>query len=59
MIPKLLRNKNAMKRQRIEVRKGWGPNAKKISPSSVNWKKYRYSKSVPYRFAQVPGNKML
>ncbi len=57
MIPKLLRNKNAMKRQRIEVRKGWGPNAKKISPSSVNWKKYRYSKSVPYRFAQVPGNK--
>jgi len=57
MIPKLLRNKNAMKRQRVEIRDGWGPNAKKISPSSVDWKKYRYSKSVPYRFAQVPGNR--
>jgi len=56
MIPKLLRNKNAMTRQRIEVRDGWGPNAKKISPKNIDWKKYRYSRSVPYRFAQVPGN---
>jgi murein L,D-transpeptidase YcbB/YkuD len=57
MIPKLLRNKNAMKRQNIEVRNGWGPDAKTISPSSVDWSKYRYSKSVPYRFAQLPGYK--
>ncbi len=57
MIPKLLKNSNAMKKQGIEIRNGWGPDAKKISASSVNWSKYRYSKSVPYRFAQVPGYK--
>ena len=57
MIPKLLKNKNAMTRQGIEVRNGWGPDAKKISPSSVDWSKYRYSRSVPYRFAQLPGYK--
>ena len=57
MIPKLLRNSNAMNRKGIEIRDGWGPDAKKISASSVNWSQYRYSKSVPYRFAQVPGHK--
>jgi len=57
MIPKLLRNPNAMKKKGIEIRNGWGPNAKKISASSVNWSQYRYSKSVPYRFAQVPGHR--
>lgn len=56
MIPKLLRNPNAMRKQNIEIRNGWGPDAKKISASSVNWSKYRYSKAVPYRFAQLPGN---
>ena len=57
MIPKLLRNPNAMKRKGIEIRNGWGPNAEKISATSVNWRKYQYSKTVPYRFAQVPGYK--
>jgi murein L,D-transpeptidase YcbB/YkuD len=57
MIPKLLRNPNAMARQGIEIRAGWGKDAKKVSGSSVNWSKYRYSKTVPYRFAQVPGYK--
>jgi len=57
MIPKLLRNSNAMARQGIEIRNGWGSDAKKISASSVNWSQYRYSKTVPYRFAQVPGYK--
>lgn len=57
MIPKLLRNPNAMKKQGIEIRNGWGAGAKKISGGSVNWSKYRYSKSVPFHFAQVPGYK--
>ena len=57
MIPKLLRNPNAMKRKGIEIRNGWAPDAKKINARSVNWSKYRYSKTVPYRFAQVPGYK--
>jgi murein L,D-transpeptidase YcbB/YkuD len=56
MIPKLLRNKNAMKKEGIEIYTGWDEDAKKISGKSVDWKQYRYSKSVPYRFAQVPGH---
>jgi len=55
MIPKLMRNPNAMAKKGIEIHTGWGKDAKKISGSSVNWSQYRYSKSVPFRFAQVPG----
>ena len=55
MIPKLMRNPNAMAKKGIEIRDGWGKDAKKISGSSVNWAQYRYSKSVPFHFAQVPG----
>ncbi len=55
MIPKLLKNSNAMAKKGIEIRTGWGPNAEKINASSVDWAKYRYSKGVPFRFAQVPG----
>lgn len=57
MIPKLLRNSNAMAKKGIEIRAGWGKNAKKIDASSVDWRQYMYSKSVPYRFAQVPGTR--
>jgi len=57
MIPKLMRNPNAMARKGIEIRAGWGRDAKKVSGGSVNWSKYRYSKTVPYRFAQIPGYK--
>ncbi len=57
MIPKLMRNSNAMAKQGIEIYTGWGKDAKKISGNSVNWSKYRYSKSMPFRFAQVPGNR--
>ncbi len=57
MIPKLLRNPNAMAKKGIEIRNGWGNNATKVKASSVDWAKYMYSKSVPYRFAQLPGPK--
>jgi len=57
MIPKLLRNPNAMARQGIEIHSGWGKDAKKISGESVDWSQYRYSKAMPFRFAQVPGYK--
>ena len=57
MIPKLLRNSNAMAKQGIEIRAGWGKDAKKVSGGAVNWSQYRYSKNMPYRFAQVPGYK--
>ncbi|SFV57051.1 FIG00496585: hypothetical protein [hydrothermal vent metagenome] len=57
MIPKLLRNPQAMARQGIDIYTGWGSDAQKVSGGSVNWGQYRYSKTVPYRFAQRPGNK--
>ncbi|SFZ98849.1 hypothetical protein MNB_SV-5-95 [hydrothermal vent metagenome] len=56
MIPKLLKNPNAMKKQGIEIRAGWAKDAPVVDPRSVDWNKYRYSKNMPYRFAQLPGN---
>ena len=55
MIPKLLQNSNAMRKKGIEIYSGWGKNAKKINPKSIDWTKYLYSKDVPFRFAQLPG----
>jgi murein L,D-transpeptidase YcbB/YkuD len=55
MIPKLLRNPYALSKERIEVYSGWGKDAHKVNPASVNWSQYRYSKHMPYRFAQTPG----
>jgi len=55
MIPKLIRNPNAMKKKNIEIRDGWGANAKIVNPRSVNWGDYMYSKHMPFRFAQLPG----
>ncbi|MEA3434129.1 MAG: L,D-transpeptidase family protein [Campylobacterota bacterium] len=55
MIPKLLRNPNAMAKQNIEIYNGWSKDAEKVNPASVDWNKYRYSKHMPYRFAQTPG----
>jgi len=57
MIPKLLRNPNAMAKKGIEIHTGWGKDARKISGGSVDWNQYRYSKHMPFRFAQVPGRR--
>jgi murein L,D-transpeptidase YcbB/YkuD len=55
-IPKMLRSPNVLRKEKIEVYSGWGKDAAKINPASVNWNAYRYSKTVPYRFAQTAGN---
>ena len=57
MIPELLKNPDAMKKQGIEIRNGWHKDAEIVSPYSVDWAQYRYSKSMPFRFAQLPGYK--
>lgn len=57
MIPKLLKDPDAMRKEGIEIRNGWSKDAQLVSPNSVDWTQYRYSKSVPFRFAQVPGYK--
>lgn len=55
MIPELLRNPNAMARKNIVIYSGWGSDARQVSGGSVNWGEYRYSKNMPFRFAQLPG----
>jgi len=57
MIPKLLKNPNAMARQGIEIRAGWGSGAEKVDASSIDWSQYRYSKHMPFHFAQLPGRR--
>ncbi|MGC9351255.1 MAG: L,D-transpeptidase family protein [Sulfurovum sp.] len=55
MIPKLLRNPGAMRRDGIHIYTGWGRDARRISGGSVNWANYRYTKNLPFRFVQPPG----
>lgn len=55
MIPQLLRNPNAMSKDKIEIYNGWGKDASLVNPYSVNWSKYRHSKHMPFRFAQTAG----
>ncbi len=55
MIPKLLKDPNAMAKKGVEITKGWGKNASKIKGNSIDWAKYRYTNGVPFHFAQVPG----
>ncbi len=57
LIPKLLEDSNAMAEDGIEIRTGWSKDAKLVSADSVDWAQYRYSKVMPFRFAQVPGYK--
>jgi len=55
-IPKLLKNPNAMKKEGIEVTRGWERDEPKIDPATIDWSQYQYSKTLPFRFAQPPGN---
>ena len=55
LIPQIMKNPDAMKKENIEIRTGWGKEATKVSAGSIDWGQYRYSKTVPYRFAQLPG----
>jgi murein L,D-transpeptidase YcbB/YkuD len=57
MIPKLMKNPYVLERQGIEIYEGWGKKARKIDPASIDWSQYRYSKHLPFRFAQPPGPK--
>ncbi|RLA63274.1 MAG: murein L,D-transpeptidase [Epsilonproteobacteria bacterium] len=57
MIPELIKNPEAMEEQGIEIRAGWGKDAGIVDAYSFDWSQYRYSQSMPFRFAQVPGRK--
>jgi murein L,D-transpeptidase YcbB/YkuD len=58
MLKKLIKNPHHYERQGKHLYKGWGPNAKKIDPASINWKKYVGNKKpIPYHFMQDPGSR--
>jgi len=56
-VPKLIRNPNAMKRKGIEIRQGWGKNAKVVNPARINWRNYVDGTPMPFHFAQLPGKR--
>jgi len=57
MIPKLMKDPYALKKKGIEIFKSWAKNAQPIDPATVDWAQYRYTKTVPFRFAQLPGKR--
>mgnify|MGYP005620881435 CR=1 FL=1 len=56
MIPKLLKNPKAMANRNIEIRQSWASDAAKVDPATIDWNQYKDAKTVPFRFAQVPGD---
>ena len=57
MIPKLLEDPYALQKKGINIYTSWGKDAKIIDPAEVDWRQYRYTKHVPFRFAQEPGKR--
>jgi len=56
MLKKLIKNPHYYEKQGKYLYKGWGPNAKKIDPATVDWKQYLGNKKpIPYNFKQEPG----
>lgn len=58
IIPKLIRNPNYLKRRRMVMRSSYDFNSKKLTPNSVNLKKYSGGKGyVPFKFIEVPSKR--
>ena len=58
MLKKLIKNPHHYEKQGKYLYKGWGKNAKKVNPATVNWKKYLGNKKpIPYHFMQDPGGR--
>ncbi|MCH9643778.1 MAG: L,D-transpeptidase family protein [Gammaproteobacteria bacterium] len=55
IIPKILNDPNYLEEHNIEVVTGWGKNAERIDPYTINWEAARRN-GFPYRFTQRPGD---
>jgi len=56
MLKHLIKDPYYYEKQGKFVYLGWGPNAKKIDPATVDWSKYLNNKKpIPYNFKQEPG----
>jgi len=58
MIKHLIKNPHYYDKQHKFLYDGWGPEAHKVNPAKVNWRKYKDNKKhIPYHFMQSPGTK--
>ncbi len=58
MLKHLIKNPHYYDRQHKYLYKGWGPNAQRVDPATVNWRKYLNNKKhIPYHFMQEPSTK--
>lgn len=57
-IPKIIKNKNFLKRKNMIVLKSYDLNEKPIDPRKINWKKFLspeyQKKAIPYKIIQLP-----
>jgi len=58
MLKNLIKKPHYYDKQGKYLYKGWGENAKRIDPASVDWKQYLNNKKpIPYHFMQEPGKR--
>ncbi|MHC1699302.1 MAG: murein L,D-transpeptidase [Geobacteraceae bacterium] len=56
IIPEIRKNRAYLARNKIRVYRGWGPSARRINPSSINWSRVT-GKNLPFWLRQDPGPK--
>jgi hypothetical protein len=56
IIPRMLKNKNYLKKKHIEIHKNYKLTSPKYRQKDINWKKYlkKNVKYIPYKFIQLP-----
>jgi murein L,D-transpeptidase YcbB/YkuD len=55
-LPKLRKDANYLADKQIELIKGYGRNAEKLDPKTINWKKVGWREMGEMRMVQVPGD---
>ena len=55
ILPKVRRDRNYLKKNHLQVIKGWGYPEKIVAPHDVNWSRFSRG-SQPYRLRQSPGS---
>lgn len=56
IIPEIRKNRAYLARNKIRVYRGWGPSARRIKPSSINWSRLN-GRDLPFWLRQDPGPK--
>jgi len=58
IIPHMMRNRNYLRKEGLEIRRTWFEKSKRINPNSIFWEDYYYGGvKFPYRIMQPPGPK--